>query len=150
MSHGVYKMTKTILKIPPRLDNWRGRLSIFINTCRDKKFSESDFNCGIFIGGAIEAETGVNPCGPVGPYNTINQGLYNLKSMGYGSIEKYLDDILTPHVHFSRASEGDIALIQVNKELVGGVITHGRVIMLGVEKGIVSINTDKVKKAYKV
>lgn len=41
-----------------RLPDWDSRLGAYLISCRDKPYHPALFNCGIFVAGAIHAQTG--------------------------------------------------------------------------------------------
>ncbi len=68
----------------PRLPDWQPRLVRWLELSARRPFEPGRHDCALFLAGAVEAMTGVDPAAPFrGRYTTLRGGLRILRKAGF-------------------------------------------------------------------
>lgn len=103
-----------------RLSTWEEMLSQYIESKRFEPFEYGKNDCCIFISGAVQAMTGVDPMEEFrGQYDSLLTSAKVLKSIGAGDLESTLDGKF-PVVPVGKAQRGDLAFFDDSVGLIAG------------------------------
>lgn len=73
-----------MMTAPPRLPDWRRRLTAYLAAHARTPFAEGRHDCGLFTGGAVKAMTGVDVAEVLrGRYTTTRGAIRVLRHMGF-------------------------------------------------------------------
>jgi hypothetical protein len=105
-----------------RLPDWKSRLLTYLQHAAARPFAFGTHDCALFVAGAVEAMTGVDPAAEYrGRYKTLNGGLRAIQRVGFEdhvSMACYLYE----QIHPSLAAPGDIAVIDTAEGVALGVV----------------------------
>lgn len=114
-----------------RLPDWQPRLHRWLLALPGRPVQPGQHDCCLFVGGAIEAQTGVDLAAPWrGRYTTLAGGRRILRRAGYVDHVALIAAHL-PEAHVSAALPGDIAVVPTEDGPAGGVVQGGAVYVLG-------------------
>ena len=134
-----------------RLPNWRSRLSAEMDRQRREPFAWGSHDCALGLASAaIEAVTGEDLRARWGGYSTAAGALKVLRRAGYDSLADAVAATL-PEIHPSRASIGDIGLIEAEGEIGAALCVFdasGVVVMT--EAGHGRVARSKAVRAFRV
>lgn len=109
--------------IPPRLPDWRPRLSALVAACFQRRFEWGVHDCALFAADAILAMTGTDPARDLrGRYASARGARKLMRAMGFADKAALLSALL-PEVPPARAAQGDIAVLGAAETLPVAVIT---------------------------
>lgn len=108
--------------IPPRLPDWRPRLTAYLTETAAQGFRYGSNDCALFSAGAVRAMTGVDPGAAWrGAYTTLEGGLKRLRKAGFDD-HVALVDSLFQEVTPAFAQVGDVALVDAPEGPALGII----------------------------
>lgn len=108
--------------IPPRLPDWRPRLTAYLAETAAQGFRYGSNDCALFSAGAVRAITGVDPAAAWrGTYTTLEGGLKRLRKAGFDD-HVALVDSLFQGVAPAFAQVGDVAMIDAPDGPALGII----------------------------
>lgn len=121
--------------------DWRARLSAYLIEVGDKPFAYGEFDCALFVAGAVEAMTGENHADGFAKYGSLRTGLNRLKKEGFDDHFDFLEKTF---------SEGDDVVIVNGPAGRGlGVRYRNRVYCLS-EAGPRTVPLSFIEKGYAV
>lgn len=136
--------------IPPRLPDWRPRLSAYLIEVASKPFAYGSHDCALFVAGAVQAMTGHDPAAAFkGQYSDLKSGLKHLRKAGLQSHIDLADASFDP-VPLAFAGVGDIAVIDVPGEVPALGIFEGQHIAVPRETGLGFVPREAATIAYRV
>lgn len=95
-----------------RASIWEQSLSDYISSKREDPFVYGKNDCCMFVAGAVEAMTGIDPMSEFrGQYKSLATSVRALKEIGAGDLEKTIDGKF-PVIPVSSAKRGDIAFYE--------------------------------------
>lgn len=142
--------------IPPRLPDWRARLDAYVAAAWRRPFGWGDVNCGLFVAGAVEAMTGLDPAAHLrghlgaGP----REARQAIRRSGYRDHVAMVADLLQ-QCHRAEARVGDVAVVLTGASApqpmaLGLVAGHRVLVMRPVGLGSVGLLDADVTAAYRV
>lgn len=139
-----------------RFADWEQRLEGFISANRSRPFKYGSWDCCLFVCGAIEAMTGVDPAQPFrGRYSSRKEARAAIREIGGESqFTRFIERITAKQgmreVAVLSARRGDVILIaNEGRRSVGIVALDGKSILMLAE-GIESIPLGKGLRAWRV
>jgi len=133
-----------------RHDDWRARLSAYINDAMRKPFRPGKHDCALFAAGAIEAMTGVDFARGFRGYRTLAEGQRRLSAKGFDSIVDLAADRLTS-IPVAMARAGDVAIVAgEGGQPALGVVQGGGIHVLHVNGGLGLVDLLQAKAVLKV
>jgi hypothetical protein len=80
--------------IPPRLSDWRERLTAYLVSVAGRPFAYGSHDCALFVAGAVEAMTDFDPAAlHRGQYDSLVDGLWHLRTAsGSELVDPWADD----------------------------------------------------------
>jgi hypothetical protein len=94
-----------------RSPGWERLLQEYLDARRDTPFAWGTHDCCTFAAGAVEAMTGTDPMAHFrGQYRSAAGSVRALRTIGSGTLEATLDDLLGFSVPASLARRGDLVL----------------------------------------
>lgn len=141
-------MTRTI---PPRRPDWKGRLARYVTECFQRPFVPGQFDCALFVAGAVEAMTGHDPAAPFkGVYTSFEEGLTILRAAGHDDPVAMVA-ALFEEVHPVFAQPGDIVTVDGQAGYALGIVQGDRVYALHPDgAGVGLVPRDRVLRAWRV
>lgn len=80
-----------------RKPTWEAELNAYLRSKRNEPFAYGSNDCALYIAGAVEAMTGVDPAAAYrGQYSTELGAVKALKKLGQGTLEATLDATFGP------------------------------------------------------
>lgn len=119
-----------------RYPDWHARLERFLFEQKDRKFQYGAFDCCLFVCGALEAMTGVNPAERfLGHYSTRREAraLLNLA----GGIPAIAEEHGLVEISVRRAKRGDVLLMK--RRTLGLMALNGREALVPYDKGLLIV-----------
>src|SRR3990172_421857 len=93
-----------------RRPDWPVRLNQYILAVRDRPFAYGEYDCCIFVAGAIEAMTGVDHMAEFrGHYDSVETGRQALRAIGHGTLLKTLYKKFGKPLPGAHGRKGDLA-----------------------------------------
>lgn len=118
-----------------RLDDWRSRLTVYLQGRVSMRFKPGSNDCATFAAGAVEAMTGVDLGRDYRGYRTLSGGKRRLRESGYDD-HIALAASLLEEVPVAFATEGDIAVVQeADGEPALGVVQGEMIYVLRPDEG---------------
>lgn len=129
-----------------RRPDWPVRLNQYIVSVRDRPFAYGNYDCCIFVAGAIEAMTGEDPMTEYrGQYDSVATGAAALRTLGQGTLFKTLYRKFGKPLPGAHGRKGDIAWYNGALGLV-----LGRVAMFVGVNGFVLAPLSRLKYIWRV
>lgn len=132
-----------------RLPDWESRLAVYMRACRAREFEWGALDCALFIAGAVEAMTGVDPAAAYrGRYTTREGAAQALRNIGEGTLAKTIGALFT-ECPTSHARRGDL----VWHDGAIGVCMGEQALFIGAEgerEGLVRIPRGQWEGAHRV
>lgn len=134
---------------PPRLPDWRSRLSAYLAETAREGFRFGSNDCALFSAGAVRAMTGHDPAAPWrGTYTTLEGGLKRMRKAGFQDhIALVANEFATCAPAFAQV--GDIALIETPEGPALGIITGETIACLG-PRGLGHLPREAATRAWTV
>jgi hypothetical protein len=132
-----------------RREDWAERLRDYILAVAARPFRPGRFDCAMFVAGALEAMTGVDPAAAFkGRYTTLEGGGRILRRAGFA------DHVALVAAHFAqiplaRATAGDIAVLPTGDGDALGIV-QGEAIYLASPAGLVLRPLLSARTAFEV
>lgn len=121
----------------------------YLRGARGRVYSYGEWDCGIFVAGAVEAMTGDDPGKAFrGQYKDAKGAAAALKKHGKGTLIKTLDGMFE-RIPKAQAKRGDIAMVGT----AIGVVAGGEALFVGQEgerEGLVSFPRAEWSRAWAV
>lgn len=136
--------------IPPRLHDWRPRLTEYVIAARARAFRPGAFDCALFAAGAIEAMTGIDPAASWrGGYRTLEDGEALLRSQGYTD---HVDAVaaLLEEVPPALARAGDMAVVETDEGAALGVVQGAGIYVVTPAGGLGVVDRLRAVRAFRV
>lgn len=134
------------LIIPPRLPKWRGLLSNYLIEVDGVAFRPGKHDCALFCAGAVRAMTGFDAAKGWRGYRTLKEGGKRLQQAGY---ESWWDMIADRECDTSQLNIGDVALVEQDEELAGGICIGSHIAVLA-PSGRTSVRLGQSVRAFKI
>lgn len=129
-----------------RLPDWQKRLNQYLIEVSGQPFNYGTLDCVQFVAGAVEAMTGRAPEFDVLQYDTLRQGVQQVRAAGFRDHVEFLDHHFGPVIPLM-AWPGDIAVME--KRALG--IVQGRgVYVLSRPSGLGLVPLSDAVRAYRV
>jgi hypothetical protein len=140
-----------------RLGDWQARLSDYIVSNATTKFKYGVLDCGLFVAGAIEAMTGIDPAeGLRGKYKNRKEAFDAIESMcGTPTTEAIAEHLAGQYnvqevsVLFAQAGDA-VVLRRGRRSSLGIVAMHGTEILTPFKDGILRLPLELATKAYHI
>jgi hypothetical protein len=119
-----------------RLEDWPARLLAVIDGAAARPFEWGRWDCGQFVGAAIEATTGANPVDQLAGRYTTETGMRRILTRDYdGSLQAFWSAQLGAPVPVTMAGRGDIVVVDHDGTQASGVVdlSGERVATLGLD-----------------
>ena len=140
-----------------RLPHWQSALSAYIVATAGAPFRYGDFDCGLFVAGALEAMTGVDVVpGIRGVYKNRTDAFAQVRSICGASTMEALARYLTarhgmPEVAPLLAQRGDPVLLRAGRRSsLGLVAMHGTEILTPYRGGLLRLPLAHATRAWHV
>ncbi|WP_052262318.1 DUF6950 family protein [Pseudoalteromonas luteoviolacea] len=99
----------------------------YLDSCENKPFAWGKFDCCLFVADWLLARNGVDVAQDFrGHYSTAIGAKRRLTRLGFNSIESVFKHHLKS-IETSYAQRGDVALVEYEGELIGGIVALGYV-----------------------
>jgi hypothetical protein len=138
-----------------RLPAWQSRLNSYLMSVASKPFSYGSLDCGIFVGDAVQAMSGVDVAADLrGTYTNRREAFASIKSIcGTATMEAigcYLAGKYgLPEVPVLTAQRGDpILLRHGQRSSLGIVALHGTEILSPYQSGILRLPLSHATRAW--
>ena len=140
MGQGALEPESTLIRFP----DWPSRLQAFLLEHKDEPFHYGQWDCFLFVCGAICAMTGVDPAAPFrGTYSSrVACRRAMIAYCGSASVRAvaealFATDYGMPESATLRARRGDVALIQRSRDFSLGLIAlNGRELTVAFSRGL--------------
>ncbi|KZN39851.1 DUF6950 family protein [Pseudoalteromonas luteoviolacea] len=97
-------------------------LQRYLDACEDKVFNWGTFDCCLFVADWLNVVNGVDVAADFrGRYKTAIGAKRRLTRLGFSDIQSVFKHHLKP-IEIAYAQRGDIALVEFEGELVGGIV----------------------------
>jgi hypothetical protein len=119
-----------------RFEDWPNRLLSVIDGAAARPFVWGEWDCGQFVGAAIEAQTGTNPVAQLRAKYTTEVGMKRILTRDYdGSLLAFWSAQLGGPVPVTMAGRGDIVVVEIEGVQASGVVdlSGERVACLGLD-----------------
>lgn len=136
--------------IPPRRPDWRQRLHAYVAAAWRQPFDWAGANCGLFVAGAIEAMTGVDPAEALrGRCGSAAAARRALRRLGYEDHVAMAAAWLAPCAP-AESQVGDVAVVPTaDGERALGLVAGHRVLVMRPE-GLGSVGLLDACAAFRV
>jgi hypothetical protein len=119
-----------------RYPDWHARLERFLSAQKGRKFQYGAFDCCLFVCGALEAMTGVNPAeGFIGRYSTRRQARALLRLTG--GIPAIAEEYGLVEIPVRKAKRGDV--LQMGGQTLGLMSLNGRDALVLATRGLMGV-----------
>lgn len=134
--------------------DWRVRLHAYLADARQRTFgyggADGSQDCALFVAGAVEAMTGIDPAAEYrGRYTTLTGGLRVLRKAGYidhvDLVAATLPEVRPAHL----AQVGDIAVVPSGDDMVLGLVGGPRIFCWG-EDALMTLDLLSISRAFRV
>lgn len=134
-----------------RRASWRPDLHRYLLSVWRKPLVWGDHDPPLFVAGAINSMTGVDPGADYrGRYTTMLGGLRLLRRNGFKTPADLYAGML-PEVKPARAQVGDVALVQVGQDIGLGIVQGPRIYVLRPgAAGVGTVDLLTAKRAFRV
>lgn len=113
-----------------RYPDWQVRLTAYLERCARQPFGWGEHDCALFVSGAIEAMTGVDPAtGYRGSYGSLREGLKLLRRDGMADHMAAAANLL-PEIPPAYARAGDAAAVETEDGPALGLVQGPRIHVL--------------------
>ncbi|WP_349304660.1 hypothetical protein [Pseudoalteromonas sp. BDTF-M6] len=120
----------------------------FITARTNMPFEWGINDCCLFVADWVECATGHDPAfGCRDAYSTQAGAFKHIFKLGFKDVRSVFKDRLNTPVPVHYARRGDLALVEDNGELIGGIIGVGSVYCV-CEEGLVSLPMDRVAEVF--
>lgn len=118
------------LIMPPRQREWRQSLTTYLQSVSGLAFRPGKNDCALFCAGAVKSMTGFDPARGWRGYRTLSEGQGRLAKRGF---ENWWDMIADRECPPAEVGIGDIALVETQGVLLGGVCVGPQVMVVSVQ-----------------
>lgn len=96
-----------------RRGDWKARLNSYLLACRAQAFVHGDFDCALFVDGAIEAQTGISLGGHFrGRYHSYSGGLRLIRREAGCRNHLEFFALHLPEAPLALAAPGDVVAVE--------------------------------------
>lgn len=110
---------------------WRGRLTQYLVETGSREFGV-DWDCALFVAGAVEAMTGEDFAADLRGYGSIERGLVELRRRGFDDHVAYVASLFE-EVPVAFAQPGDIAVVPVETGEALGLVQGEAIYVSGID-----------------
>lgn len=128
-----------------RRPDWRARLFAEITRVAGLPLDAGRFDCALFTGGCVEAQTGTDLARGWRGYRTIAEGRRALARAGHADLAASL----LPEVAPALAQLGDVALVREGEREALGIVQGAHVWVVG-ETGLGLVPRERIERAFSV
>ncbi|MBO4168865.1 DUF6950 family protein [Cereibacter azotoformans] len=133
-----------------RLPDWRPRLVSFVAEAARRPFAWGQHDCGLFVGGAVEAMTGEDPAaGWRGRYTSFERGLLLVRREGFEDHVGWYAARF-PEIPPLMAQVGDIAVVEGDGGRPALGIVQGEGIYVLQPGGLAVLPLTLARRAFRV
>lgn len=134
-----------------RTATWRADLAAYIAASRRRKFEIGEFDCGMFVAGAIKAMVGRDLVGEFrGKYTSYSQAAKLLKANGFRDQVDVVAGFF-PEIHPSEAHVGDVVSFEVEGMFGQALgLVNGEVCFVLQDQGLATMPLLSAARAFRV
>lgn len=135
-----------------RVEGWRKHLANYVSECRNTPYELGTFDCWLFVAGAVEAMTDIDPgAAQRGRYKTQRGALGVMKRGGAGDMAQFAAKRLHERPSVVSAQIGDVMAIPT-KDAFGFAlgILNGERILVVTPYGIDTRDRSEATRAFEV
>lgn len=119
-----------------RFQNWEIRFNSFIEENKNKTFKYGEYDCSLFVFGAINAMTGKDYSNDIkGFYRTRKESEEFLKEKGFNNLENactyYLGE---PRININYTQRGDVVICKNGEDVMAAIVSLSGTYAWGVGK----------------
>jgi len=124
------------------------KLNVFLDERQSRPFKWGEHDCCLFVCDWILLAAGKDLASDFRCKYLTKQGAFKqLFKHGFNDVESIFKASLKKEINPLYAKRGDIALVEHNDELVGGIVYINQVICVG-DNGLVYLPFDAIKSVY--
>jgi hypothetical protein len=140
-----------------RLPDWQSRLSSYVTRNATTRFKYAEFDCGLFVAGAIEATTGLDVARELkGCYTNRTEAFVAIKTLCGTATMEALGEFLAakngfPEVPVLMAQRGDAVMLRHGRRSSLGIVSMlGSEILTPYKDGLLRLPLSHATRAWHI